>query len=92
MQLLERIGSDAGDRPAVDRAGNGHRPAGTGVSGDGDRAVIGRVSAWIDYQRQCLIGGQAVVIGDLDGEIECPIGAWSAMKFAVASQCQTGRQ
>ena len=34
---------DAGDRQAIDRVGDGHRTARTGVFRDGDRAVIGRV-------------------------------------------------
>ena len=36
--------SDAAHGQEVDRAGNAHLPAGTGVSRDGNRAVIGRVS------------------------------------------------
>ncbi len=41
--VIERKVPDAGDRQAIDRAGNDHRPAWAGVSRDGDRAVIGRV-------------------------------------------------
>ena len=40
----ERPVSDAGDRQASDCAGDVHRTAGTGVSRDSDRAVVGRVS------------------------------------------------
>ena len=40
---IERIVPDAGDREAIDRAGDGHRTAGTVVSGDGDGAVICQV-------------------------------------------------
>ena len=36
--------SDAGDRQANDRAGDVHRTAGAGISGDGDCAIIGRVN------------------------------------------------
>ena len=43
---LENADPDAGDQQAIDHAGDGHVTAGTGVSGDGDRAVIGRVSVW----------------------------------------------
>ena len=39
----ERTVPDAGDGPAIDCAGDGLRPARTGVSRDGDRAFIGRV-------------------------------------------------
>ena len=42
--VTERSVPDAGDRQAIDRVGDGHRSVGSGVSRDGDRAVIGRVS------------------------------------------------
>ena len=38
----ERIIPDAADRQAIERAGDGHSTAETGVLGDGDRAVVGR--------------------------------------------------
>ena len=41
---IERAVSNAGDRQAGDRAGDGHITVGTVVSGDGDRAAIGRES------------------------------------------------
>jgi len=37
---------DGCNRQAVDRALDGHRAAGAGVSGDGDGAVVGRVIVW----------------------------------------------
>ena len=40
----ERLVPDAGDWIAIDHAGDGYRTAGTAVSGDGDRAAIGRES------------------------------------------------
>ena len=40
----KRTRRDSGDRQAVDRAGDGHRPAWSGVSRDGDRAVSDRVN------------------------------------------------
>ena len=41
---MERQVSDAGDRQAICHAGYGHRTPGTGVSRDGDRAVVRSVS------------------------------------------------
>ena len=43
VQPSERLVPDAGDRQAIDRARDGHVTTGTGVSRDGDRAVVGDV-------------------------------------------------
>ena len=43
--VVEGPAPDTGDGKAIDRVWDGHRTAWTGVSRDGDRAVIGRASA-----------------------------------------------
>ena len=47
--IKERAISDAGDRQAIDRTGDGYITTGTSVSGYIDRAVIGRAGIWHPY-------------------------------------------
>lgn len=41
MIVIERIGSDAGDRIAIGRAGDDHRADRPSIASDGDGAVVG---------------------------------------------------
>ena len=56
---IERLLPDAGNRQTIDLARHGHRPTGTGVFGDGNRAIFGRVvvAAFALQRRRGTVAG-----------------------------------